>query len=280
MSEIDKLLEGVIDIHIHTSPDVRVRRLDDLELAAEARRVKARAIVIKSHLFPTMVRATIAQRATPGIDVFGGLVLNPYIGGLNRLAVETAIKLNAKIIWLPTSWSANERLRQGKNDGVVCVQDGKVVPALTDILSLIAENDVALATGHLHPDEILVVVEEARKLGVKKIIINHPEWTTVDMSIDMQKTLSRYDVFFERCFARNTQGKYESNFRRNLDAMEAVGFESTIVATDGGQVENPLWSEALASYIHFLLQSGVSRSLVDQMTIYNPAQVLGIAPKI
>lgn len=100
------------------------------------------------------------------------------------------------------------------------------------------------------------MVEEARKQGVRKIVVNHPEWMTVDMSIDDQKRLAQFDVFFERCYARNVGGKYDKNFRRNLDAMEALGFESTIVATDGGQVENPVWSEALAEYIDFLLQFG------------------------
>lgn len=276
MSETEKLLDGIIDIHVHTNPDVRVRRLSDLQLAAEARRVGARAIVIKSHLVTTMDRAAIAREAVPGIDVFGGIVLNPHVGGLNPVAVDTAIRLGAKIVWLPTSFSSNERARQGKNDGVETVADGKAVPALSPILRMIAEADVALATGHLTPAETLVVVEEARKRGVGKIVVNHPEWATVDMSIADQKRLAQFDVFFERCYARNVGGRYEKNFRRNLDAMEALGFESTIVATDGGQVENPMWSEALAEYVGFLVQAGVPPAAIERMTRINPARILGI----
>ena len=103
MSETETLLNGIIDIHIHTNPDVRGRRLSDLQLAAEARRVGARAIVIKSHLVTTMDRASIAREAVPGIEVFGGIVLNPHVGGLNAVAVDTAIKLGAKIVWLPNT---------------------------------------------------------------------------------------------------------------------------------------------------------------------------------
>ena len=115
MADTEKLLQDVIDIHIHTNPDIRGRRLNDIELATEARRVGARAIVIKSHLVTTMDRAAIARVAVPGIDVFGGIVLNPHIGGLNAIAVDTAIKLGAKFVWLPTSFSANERKHQGKS---------------------------------------------------------------------------------------------------------------------------------------------------------------------
>jgi len=277
MNAPENLLQGVIDIHIHTNPDVRVRRLSDLQLAAEARRVGARAIVIKSHLVTTMDRAAIAREAVPGIDVFGGIVLNPHVGGLNAVAVDTAIKLGAKIVWLPTSFSSNERKRQGKSDGVETVAGGKVLPALLPILKMIAEADIALATGHLTPAETLVVVEEARRQGIGKIVVNHPEWMSVDMSIDDQKRLAQFDVFFERCYARNEGGKYDKNFRRNLDAMETLGFESTIVATDGGQVENPVWSEALAEYIGFLQQAGVPKAMIDRMTKVNPAKALGIA---
>ena len=276
MSETENLLHGVIDIHIHTNPDIRTRRLSDLQLATEARRVGARAIVIKSHLVTTMDRASIAREAVPGIDVFGGIVLNAQVGGLNAVAVDTAIKMGAKLVWLPTSFSSNERRRQGKSDGVETVVDGQVVPALIPILKLIAQSDIALATGHLTPAETLIVVEEARKQGVAKIVVNHPEWATVDMSIDDQKRLAQFDVYFERCYARNVGGKYDKNFERNLQAMEALGFESTIVATDGGQVENPLWSDALAEYIGYLLNAGVPKSTVDLMTKQNPARVLGL----
>ena len=184
--------------------------------------------------------------------------------------------MGAKIVWLPTSWSSNERLRQGKNDGVESVVDGKVAAPLLGILQMIAEHDVALATGHLTPAESLIVVEEARKQGVNKIIINHPEWTTIDMSIADQKRLAQFDVFFERCYARNVGGKYDKNFQRNLEAMQEIGFDSTIVATDGGQTENPVWSEALAEYIDYLSQAGVPQAAIDRMTKVNPARVLGL----
>ena len=223
-----------------------------------------------------MDRAWIAGQATPGVQVFGGITLNPHIGGLNPLAVETAAQMGAKFVWLPTAWSANERKRKGTGDGVETVADGKVLPALVDILKLIAKNGLVLGTGHLTPSECLVVVEEARKQGVEKIVVNHPEWTTVDMSIDEQKSLAQFDVLFERCYARSVDGRYETNFRRNLAAMEALGFASTIVATDGGQVENPVWSEALSEYIEFLLQAGVPQIDVDKMTKHNPARILGL----
>lgn len=273
----EALLKGVVDLHIHTMPDVRQRRLSDIELAQEAARVGARAVVIKSHLVPTAGRAYIAEKVVPGVRVFGGITLNPPVGGLNPAAVETAIRMGAKIVWLPTAWSSHERKLAGKNDGVESVINGKVVPALVSILELIARHDVALATGHLSPAEILTVVDKAKTIGVRKIIVNHPEWWSINLPISDQKRLVPYGVFFERCYATRQPGKdYEKNFAKNLQAIESVGCETTILATDGGQTENPVWSEAYSEYIAYLLSAGISTEIMDKMTKTYPAQMLGL----
>lgn len=273
----DRFLKDVIDIHIHTSPDIRTRKLNDIQLAEEAKRVGAKAIVIKSHVVPTMDRATIAALSVPGIGVYGGVTLNQHVGGINRLAVKTALTMGAKMIWLPTSYSKNERARIKENDGVVIVKDRKVVPELLDVFDLIAQADVALCTGHSTPYESQVVIEEAKKHGIKKIVVNHPEWSTVNMSIDEQKSIIGYGVYFERCYARSIGGgRYDKNFRRNIEAIEQLGVTSTIMATDGGQIENPIWSQAFGEYISFMLEQGLTQEELDIMTKTNPAQILGI----
>ncbi|MBP2659483.1 MAG: hypothetical protein H6Q69_2515 [Firmicutes bacterium] len=270
-------LDGVIDLHIHTNPDVRLRRLTDIELAQEAVRVGARAIVIKSHVVPTMDRASIAEQVVPGIRVFGGITLNPEVGGINPAAVEAAIKMGAKIVWLPTAWSAHERRISGKNDGVESVIDNQVVPSLLTVLKMVAKHNLILGTGHLSTEEILIVVEKAKELGVNKIVINHPEWWSISMPIETQKILVSYGVFFERCYATRFPGKdYEKNFMKNLAAIEAVGYESTIISTDGGQVENPMWSDALSEYLGFLANAGLSEDMMEKMTKISPANLLGL----
>lgn len=274
---IKQLLNGVIDTHIHTNPDIRLRRLNDIELAQEALRVSARAIVIKSHLVPTMDRAAIAEHVVPGIRVFGGVTLNSYVGGINPAAVEIAIKMGAKFIWLPTSHSSHERKLHGKSDGIVSVSDNKVVPNLIPILKMIAENNIVLATGHLSPEETLVVVDTARKIGVNKIVVNHPEWWSISMSIPQQKNLAQYGVYFERCYAtREPEKNYQKNFAINLKAIEQIGYETTILATDGGQTENPIWSTSLAESIAFMLDAGLPQDIIDKMTKEYPAKLLDL----
>ena len=84
------------------------------------------------------------------------------------------------------------------------MRDGKVVPELVDVFKLIRDYDVVLGTAHVSPEEAFVVVEAAKDAGVKKIVITHPEWWVVDMSIDDQIRLVKdYDVILERCYAQN-----------------------------------------------------------------------------
>ena len=271
------LLHGIIDTHIHTNPDTRKRRLNDLELAQEAARVGAKAIVIKSHQVSTMDRAQIAQFIVPDVKVFGGIVLNSYIGGINPAAVDIAIDLGAKFIWLPTAQSFHEKKLQEKNDGIQSVVDRKPIPSLVEILKKIAQANVILATGHLAPEETLIVVEAAKKLGVKKILINHPEWWSINMTLAQQKELSQYGVYFERCYATRPPGQdYIKNFETNLKSIEAIGYQSTILATDGGQMENPIWSDAYTEMITFFLDQGYSKEILHQITSQNAAQLLDI----
>lgn len=268
------ILQDVIDIHIHTMPDLRKRRLNDIELARLAKEKGAKAIVIKSHLMCTVARALIAEEVVPGIKVFGGITLNPHVGGLNPIAVETALKMGGKFVWLPTSFSENERKKQGKEDGVKILQDGKLRPELIKILELIKIHDAVLATGHLSEDEIECVVKKAYDMGIKKILINHPEWTTLNLSIEFQKKLTQYGVYFERCYARNVDGIYHKNLDLHIRAIKELGYENTIIATDGGQTENPIWSDALSELINGLKENGFTQEQIDIMTKINPGKLI------
>ena len=270
-------LKGVIDMHVHSNPDIRHRAYDDFELMEAAIRVGARAIVIKTHQGTTVDRAYLCNRHNEIIHhgdndftMFGSVTLNRQMGGLNAAAVESGLKLGAKVIWLPTQ-SARNNLEKQKGDlskAVEVIRDGKVVPELQDIFQLIKDFDVVLGTGHLSPEEIFRVVEAARNAGVRKIVVTHPEWWMVGMSLEDQVRLVQdYDIILEHCFAQPMGGgKYKSNLPLNLEAIQACGYKNVMVSTDGGQVENPFWEAALEQYIQYLADHGISEEQIFYMT--------------
>jgi len=225
-----------------------------------------------------MERARLTETVTPGLKVFGGMVLNHPQGGLNPAAVERALKEGARVIWLPTLHADNHRRQEGHDDGIVTVRNGRVVDRAEEIFTLIASAGAILATGHLGAAEIPAAVASAAARGVTRIVVTHPEHRVVGMSIDAQRELrSRFPVFFERCFAQPTgQGRYTLNLEANLQAIRALGVASTILATDSGQVENPPWDECWAQIFDHLRQAGISEADLATMCIGNPSGLLGL----
>lgn len=280
-------LKGVIDMHVHTNPDLRMRAYDDFELMEAGVRVGARAIVIKAHHGTTVDRAYLCNRHnkllhgdTNDFTMFGSITLNKAIGGINPAAVEGGLKLGGKVIWLPTQ-SAKNHLIKNKQDpskGVDIVRDGKVVPELNDIFGLIKDFDAVLGTAHVSSEEAFIVVEAARKAGVKKVVVTHPEWWVVNMSVEDQiRIVKDYDVILERCYAQNMGGgKYKSNFASNLEIIKEVGYKNVMVDTDGGQVENPHWEIALAEYMQYLADNNIPQEHINYMTHTIPATLLGL----
>ena len=280
-------LKGVIDMHVHSNPDIRHRAYDDFELMEAAIRVGARAIVIKTHQGTTVDRAYLCNRHNEIIHhgdndftMFGSVTLNRQMGGLNAAAVESGLKLGAKVIWLPTQ-SARNNLEKQKGDlskAVEVIRDGKIVPELQDIFQLIKDFDVVLGTGHLSPEEIFRVVEAARNAGVRKIVVTHPEWWMVGMSLEDQVRLVQdYDIILEHCFAQPMGGgKYKSNLPLNLVAIQACGYKNVMVSTDGGQVENPFWEAALEQYIQYLADHGISEEQIFYMTHETQTRLLNL----
>ncbi len=285
MAEVS--LRGIIDMHVHSNPDIRRRAYDDFQLTEAAVREGARAIVLKSHQGMTAERAYLCNRYNEirhngdnDFQMFGSITLNRTVGGLNPAAVESGLRLGAKVVWLPTS-SACSHLRKTGGDpekGVACVKDGQTVPELDTVFQLVREYGAVLATGHLSPEECFPVVEAARDRGLKKIVITHPEWWVVGMSREDQvRIVKEYDVLLERCFAQNMGGgRYKSNLEENLEMIRLVGCEHVLISTDGGQIENPRWELAYRQYMQYLADRGVTEKELRCMTHELQARLLDL----
>ena len=278
-------LTNVIDMHVHTAPDICQRTYNDLELTAAAVHAGARAIVIKGHHCSTVTRAALCNTynriafESNAFVMYGGLVLNYETGGLNPKAVQTALEMGAKVIWLPTVDAENDCRKRGRSGGIRMTNDrGVLLPELRSIFTLIKDYDAILATGHISPEEIRCVVDSARNIGVQKIVITHPEYWGVDMNLETQKELiSDYNVILERCFMQPLKsGRWISNAERNLDVIRKLGAESTILSTDCGSPATPSWEESMRQYLQFMVDHNISQKDLRSMTKTTPARLLGL----
>jgi hypothetical protein len=268
------LLKGVIDIHVHSGPDNRPRKFTDLELAENMKKAGARALIMKSHVLPTMDRAFIGRQVT-GFDVYGAIVLNRAVGGFNPWAVENALKMGAKTVWMPTMDAANHLKWYGKPGGLLAVETGnRLAPGLNEILQLIADYNAILSTGHIGVEEQKIVIEKAKEKGVKKIVIDHPELGVTKMSPSVQKEfVDKFGVYLERCA---TIEDFKRAYDIHLTTIKEIGCESTIIVTDAGVPELPFWDDLMSEYLTAFVKAGITREQLDIMTKKNPARLLGL----
>jgi predicted TIM-barrel fold metal-dependent hydrolase len=288
-NRVRKLLDGSIDVHIHSAPDIFPRILNDVELALMAKQEGMRAILVKSHVVITADRAEVATQQAD-FPVFGAVALNLPVGGLNLEAVEVALKLGAKEVWMPTihakHFSAQKdhvpTLATAVKDGLEGIyllnRDGSLKEELRPILKKIAEYDIALGTGHVTKQEAMAVVQEAAKAGVKKIILTHPLATFVDYSVDeMKEALNRGVLFIEHVYNDVTrQVAFPITREKIAEAIRAIGAEHTILSTDSGQWLNPVPVQQMGIYIKDMLDLGISEKEIRTMVSTNPAKMLGL----
>ncbi len=292
-----ELLQGAYDTHMHISPDVVERIVDDISLARTFKELGMAGFVLKSHYGSTAERASVVRAAVPGIDVLGAISLNRAVGGINPLAVEIAAREGARTVWLPTVDSVNEshereaaagakvpvwvklqlELReQGIEIPPVPVVDdgGLVLPEVREVLGMIARHGMLLATGHLSRDEIFAVVDAALEEGVTDIVITHPEFPSQSMSVDDQRSLADRGALLERCFTTPHTGKI--SWEQWLSNIRDAGPESSVLSTDLGQVFNPPVQDGMPLMVDRLLGAGFKEEEVYVMAVVNTRLVAGV----
>ncbi|MBL9218928.1 MAG: hypothetical protein JNG82_10600 [Opitutaceae bacterium] len=276
MNHPDPLPPGAIDTHVHSAPDVIERKIDDLELVAQARAAGMRAVVLKNHHNCTCGRAGILNRLFPDFRAFGGLVLNHAAGGFNCHAVDAAIRMGASHVWMPTKSAANHQTQFGGRGGLTIMNGAKLRDDVRDILRQIADADVILATGHLAPEESRILIEEALAVGVKRISVTHPEWGVTAMPVETQRTLAATGaVYFERCLVSAHPGAERGIlFDTIVQQIRAVGVGSTIAATDYGMPQFDTPANGMRTYAARLRDAGFASEDIRLMFCENAARLL------
>jgi hypothetical protein len=283
-------IEGAIDFHVHSAPDVFGRSIDDVEVARAAAREGMRAIVLKNHVTSTADRAAIVSKEVPGIEVFGGIVLNQAVGGINPAAVEWMYRMaggRGKVVWMPT-FDADNHLKTLKEpgEGIRAAKDGKLLPETEAVLKIIAREKLVLQTGHLSPEEILLVIKSAKELGVTNIAVTHAMADVPGLSLEQMKQAAALGAYMELDFLNYLTGPQAHmswmqhskhlSFADMAKAIKTVGAQHFILATDLGQTGNPIHPDGYKLLVAGLKKEGVTQDEIDLMMKKNPAKLLGL----
>lgn len=281
-SEIaNQLLRGGYDLHMHAAPSPFNRLMDDFALVKDAERAGMAGILLKSHYESTAARATIANtHCNTNAVAYGGIVLNCPVGGLNPYAVENALKRDAKMVWMPTRDSKNS-LCAGDMPGDFFAREGITVldeagalkPVVFEIMDVVKKYDAALATGHLSPEESVLLCREGVQRGVR-MVLTHPEFNRTLVDVQIQKELADLGVYIEKCWYNIAER--DCNVEEMASHIRTVGPEHCFLSTDRGQGNRECPVEAMICFVSVLLEQGFSEREISMMLQDVPRKILGL----
>jgi hypothetical protein len=290
-ADIADLLVGAVDLHCHSGPAAMPRILDHHEAMMDAAAAGFSALVYKDHYYVGMSHCAILEKLFPdtGVRLYSGVALNNASGGINPHAVDHTIRMGGKIVWMPTlaaknhiDKSSTETKNFPKSDKkmlqaeplTVLDNNGKLTPQTLDILDLIAEGDIILAGGHLAIGEMRLLFEEAKRRGVRKMIVNHPTYV-VGCSDEDIRYLVDLGVCMEHSICMFVEGrahKYGPDKLAHL--IEVAGVDRTLLCSDLGLTGSPRPVDGYRAIVGTLLDLQFSEKDIRKLVGENAGALL------
>ena len=298
MDKIERLLAGAVDMHCHSGPGIFKRLLDHAEAAKEAAAAGMSGLVLKDQHSMTAVVATLINKhilpENCPLTVYGSLVLNNAAGGISAFTVEAALKYGAKIIWMPTfsakkhkeyhDWMVSQSIANTSPKSsikllpepllTVTDENGELLPQITTICQLIAEADAVLGLGHISRPEFDAVIAEAKRCGVKRILLPHPEHIHL-LSVDEMKAYAAQGVVMEHSYTLVYSKKLTHEYL--FEMIRGVGAEFTSIGSDMGQPGRPAPVQGFREFIAAMLEMGLSEEEIREVTSGTARRLLGMS---
>ena len=291
-AEVAELLVGAVDLHCHSGPAAMPRILGHTEAFQMAEEAGFKALLYKDHYYVGMPHCAVLKDIYPDskVELFSGVALNNASGGVNPHAVDHAIKLGGKIVWFPTFAAKNHIQAYASKSFpktakpmlppdplTVLDANGKLIDEAKQICDLIAEGDIILAGGHLHVSELFVLFEEARKRGVKKMMVNHPSYI-IGCSDNDIRGLVELGAYMEHSICMFIPGRAKQHETEDLiHMMEVAGVDRTVLGSDLGLTQAPKPVDGYRMIVSDLLDHQVSKEDIRKITSANAASLLNLA---
>jgi len=255
--------------------------VDAIEAVQQAKANGMRAVVLKNHYEYTSGLAYIAGKQVPGVEVFGGVDLNLTVGGMNPAAVEymaATTGARGKLVWMATFDAENQVRFSKENRPFVSVsKNGELLPPAKAVIAAIAKHGLVLATGHNSPEEGLMLIREAKRQGVQRIVVTHAMNDPIRMSVAQMQEAAKLGALIEFVGGNIGDADGKARMDRFADAIKKIGPEFCILSSDLGQKGNPLPTDGFAAFLGAMKARGLADQDIDRMARRNPAQLLGLA---
>lgn len=289
--DVLEVLEGAFDMHVHAFPDPEIDTgWDQVQITKMATDIGMGGCLFKAHTFPTATTVPfvnmIVEEYAKKIEkkpahAYGGIVLNHASGGLYPFSVQMVAHLGAKMVWLPSHDGAHHNRvmeNPGKNWIELLDENDKPVSNLYEIFEIIASHDMILDPNHASTKQRFVVIEEAKKLGVRKFMLTHPNWNVTKMTLDQLIEISKMGAYIG-LFAYGDIPNYNNpncDPQYFMECIRQIGADHCIIASDLGTAINVPPTEGMKLFVRILLANGFKKSDIRKMVVDNPRYLLGL----
>ena len=274
-----RLLKGALDLHFHMDPWTPDRfRGAGIEEVRAARARGMRGLVIKDHNEPTAPLAYHLRQVVSGLELYGGFCMNLPNGGINPAGVEfmaTQVRGEpGRIVWMPAGDTAKE-VREAKNPNgpfVAVSRDGDLLADVKKVLAIVAKHGLVIASGHILPEEALMVFREAKRQGVQHMIATHAFDLAGKMTVEQMKEAARLGAFIEFDFRNTLEGG-------RMDAIREVGPQYCFISEFWTKVDGPreyAGPDGVGAFAEAMRAHGFTDRELDLLFKENPAKALGL----
>lgn len=288
-----EFLRGAIDSHVHCCPHINARTVSVFDAVRQAAAAGVRGLGLLDLFANSSGLAALANRELGhlGVEVFGGIVLEPYAGGVSARVVEVALDMGygpgtgARFVSLPCHATRMMARAERRSPAFIesCLEIplmGELPDPLPEILDRIAARDVVFNTGHITGPEAIRAVEIARARGVQRLLV-----PASYLSVEEAREVARLGAYVEFAFfvmSHATQiGMTMSDHEKHryahvsldsvVEKIRAAGPERTVLSSDSGSFVLAPPVEAFREWLVMVSASGFDRDAIDRMANQNPA---------
>ncbi len=152
-------------------------------------------------------------------------------------------------------------------------EKGKVFPQLAEVLRICADQDLILASGHYPYSDTKVVMEEAKRVGVKRMEIIHPAHIHSKTLIsEMKEAASEGIKLMLSGLGTTTFPLHETGPVYAVRIIKEVGADHLVYGSDYGQVHNPTHLVGTEWTIKLLLAYGATKEEIKKVFQTTPAR--------
>jgi hypothetical protein len=290
-------LDGAIDCHVHSCPHLNGRSVNVLDSVRQAAAAGMKAIGLMDNFQNSSGFAALAMEELGhlGVEVFGGLIMQPTAGGVTFEAAQSAIGYGygpgtgARFVSLPTHHTTHVAMREGRSPAFLettygLPPKGPVPEPVPAIMELCAAKDVVFDCGHVSGPEAVRLAEEAKRRGVTRVRTHCGRYDT-----DVISEIVSLGAYAEFCFfllthatqvglthvdqeKHNVPGQTISDLAPRI---RAAG-NRAIVSSDAGVFLLPPPVEAMREFMVLLEAADFTKDEIRLMNTTNPAALFRV----